>query len=170
MAQKADSPDPGPAELTLQRSPAQRRKMLLIGIPLFLLGCTVIWAGFARSAGVPLVVVGILLLAPMFVVLDQGWAIVRLTPSGFTIRHAGATSTVRWDEVETFSTRTVPALFSGGKLLTTTKVINVQFREGTPRSRGALTGYLSSVGMDAEAEVELLESWRRRWSAVNRRQ
>lgn len=159
--------------MTLQRTSAQRRKMLAVGIPFFLVGCLVIWAGFATSAGLPLVIVGTLLLSPMLVVLDQGWAIVRLTPEGFTIRHAGATSTVPWDEVESFSTRTVPGLFSNGKVFTTSKVISVQFRERTkssPRARGVLTGYLSSVGMAAEAEVELLESWRRRWSAGNRRQ
>jgi hypothetical protein len=161
------SVDSSPTDLTLQRTAAQRRKMLAIATPLFLLGCIAFWGGAFGRGGVLVVIAGSLLLAPMLLVLDQGWAIVRLTPSGFTIRHAGATSTVPWDEVERFSTRTVPGLFSNGKVFTTSKVINVQFRERTansPKSRGALTGYLSSVGMDTDAEVELLESWRRRWS------
>lgn len=126
----------------------------MVAAPLALCGLAAIWGAFATS-GLLLLIPGISLVVPMLVVLDQGWVIVHLTPSGFTIRHTGTTSTVPWDDVESFETRTVPGLFTSGKVFGTSKVINVRFRERTarsPRCRGARIGYLSSVGPSGRRE------------------
>ena len=166
--QAADSDETVSSELILQRTAAQRRKMLAIVLPLALLGGGAIWGAFALSGpGLLLMIVGCLLFGPMMAVLDQGWVEVRLTPAGFVIRRAGSRLMVPWDEVECFNTRTVPGLFVSGKVFGSGKVVSVTFREQRPTfpiNRRALVGYLGSVGMSPEAEVELLERWRRRWS------
>lgn len=148
-------------ELTLQRSPAQRRKMLLIAVPIMLLGFAAIWLGFFTRAGLPLGILGVLFMAPVLWVLDQGYVIVQLTPRGFTVRRAGSSLSVPWDDVERFYVQKVPSLGGSGK------IASVAYRQQErvfPRNRRALAGYIMAVCMDPEAEVELLESWRRRWS------
>lgn len=135
----------------------------MVALPLSVVGGILFVAALAiRGAGV-LVVPGLLLLfGPLLLVLDQGWVEVRLTPEGFTIRRAGSSLTCTWDEVDHFYLRTVPDLVRGSG-----KVVTVSFRDARPTfpvNRRALANYISSVGMDPDAELELLESWRRRWS------
>lgn len=147
-------------QLVLRRSPAQRRTMLLIALPLMLAGLAASWIGFSRGV-LPLVVLGVLLLAPMIWVFDQGYVEVQLTPEGLTIRRAGSRLSLSWDEIESISVRKVPSLGGSGK------IVSVSFRDHKPAglvNRRALAGYIGSVGMDPDEEVELLESWRRRHS------
>lgn len=147
-------------QLVLRRSPAQRRKMLLIALPLMLAGFAASWIGFSRGV-LPLMLFGALLLAPMLWVFDQGYVEVRLTPEGLTIRRAGSRLLLSWDEVESFYVRKVPSVGGSGK------VVSVKFRDQKPAAlvnRRALAGYIGSVGMDPDEEVELLETWRRRHS------
>lgn len=148
-------------QLVLRRSPAQRRKMLLVTVPLMLLGFVAIGLAFSTRAGLPLVILGIVLLAPMLWVFDQGYVEVQLTPEGLTIRRAGSRLSLSWDEIESFYVRKVPSVGGSGK------IVSVNFRDQKPAglvNRRALAGYIGSVGMDPDDEVELLESWRRRHS------
>lgn len=149
-------------EIVLRRPAAHRRKMLMAALPLSLLGAIAIVVAFAvRGAGL-LFIPGILFFAPLLVVLDQGWVEVRLTPEGFTIRRAGSSLTVPWGEVDHFYLRSVTDLVRGSS-----KVVTISFRDARPTfplNKRALAGYISSVGMDPDAELELLETWRRRWS------
>lgn len=147
-------------QLVLRRSPDQRRKMLLIALPLMLAGFAASWIGVSRDV-LPLMLFGALLLAPMLWVFDQGYVEVQLTPEGLTIRRAGSRLSLSWDEVESFYLRKVPSVGGSGK------IVSVNFRNKKPAgliNRRALAGYIGSVGMDPDEEVELLETWRRRHS------